>query len=79
MSKNIENKIENKIDIEQKLGELEKNNIDYQYEKLSFLFSETPTENIWILLENINDIISNDINIQKKWDFLKTLEKIKIT
>lgn len=68
------------LNINEKLDKLEspENFFSVWLEKIENLYSNIPENKIKDFMFLCNNIISNDKNIIKKWDFLKTLEKTEV-
>lgn len=55
------------------------NSNSHQFEKIEYAFNEASPENTQLCTSLIDDICSKDEWIKEKWwDFLKTLENIKL-
>lgn len=55
------------------------NSLSYQLERIEYTFNDASPENTQLCTVLIDNICSNDESIKEKWwNFLKTLEKIKL-
>ncbi|MDP2090414.1 MAG: hypothetical protein Q8K30_02350 [Candidatus Gracilibacteria bacterium] len=78
---NFENQESREISMDELFSKLEnsENLASHQLEKIEYSFNEASPENIELCTSIINEICANDEGIKEKgWDFLKTLEKIKL-
>jgi hypothetical protein len=54
------------------------NSMSYQLEKIESIFWEANFEKTDFLLSQMNTIFQNDDGVMKKWDFISTLENLKL-
>ena len=70
----------NEGSVESLFKKLEKkdNSMSYQLEKIEHIFWEASNENTQALLIQMNSILEKDEWVMKKWDFMKTLQNLKL-
>ncbi len=78
---NLENQESREVSIDSLFNKLEnpENSKSYQIERLEITFNEASPENTELCTSIINEICTNDEWIKEKWwDFMATLEKLKL-
>lgn len=75
----INNSVEKFLEsAEYKINKLEENLASVVFDKIVNSFTEMSHENLELCTNLINNECSRDSNVIAKWDFMATLEKIKL-